>query len=703
MYDVSNHVNVIWTILEQCNGYQSARLIFKKVLKSFPELDRPLVNAVLDDLRGLGVIVDSRECYRHFHDLTNYPARYNRKLSSSEVIAHTSSSRLPVKAGEETVLMLPETDLMGLLGTRKSCRAFSVETLSREQLSYILSAGYSIKSHATPSAGGLYPLKVYLIVTRDHGYIDLGYYEYDAERDRIVKYSDLIDRPLLQYAFNSGTLLFNAPIIVVIAADLSRQSFKYVNRGYRFSVIEAGQTAQNMLLAATDCSVGSLECGSFLDSVLADELSINDASVVPIIAVAFGIAEEKPDKNTSSSETLSILESELVGPSKPIRRYDIIKGMNPQKGETFFAASAQYKPSPHQNARGSYRERFSGGTATSADMAQVKAISEAYERYVSGLVHCDVEAKACQLAEPWIDPRVIAPFSKQQLIQQPQLQAFGPNKRWQWVYGNKLLSGSRVLVPVDLVYYPLPFEVFGRKPCYEASSSGVASYSTELEAVNKGLLELIERDCIMRNWFCRQSPQKIAYDILPYHWQRRIDYWQGKQRRVYIVDISRYGVVAVGVIITSKESPCFVIGAAASDMSFEEALSKAFQEAELQLLVSVETKRRPKIIPENVMTPEDHGKLYAQTDYLDYLEWLWQGEITFTEPKPESKFQNLVKLLDPVVVQLSPSSSTLKVVRVLSDKLVPINFGFGTEHFLHYTIKRRELNLLSLKLPHYFA
>jgi hypothetical protein len=62
-----------------------------------------------------------------------------------------------------------------------------------------------------------------------------------------------------------------------------------------------------------------------------------------------------------------------------------------------------------------------------------------------------------------------------------------------------------------------------------------------------------------------------------------------------------------------------------------------------------------------------------------------------------------VKLFDPVVVQLSPSSSPLKVVRVLSDKLVPVNFGFGTEHYRHHTIKRGELNQLSRKLPHYFA
>lgn len=49
------------------------------------------------------------------------------------------------------------------------------------------------------------------------------------------------------------------------------------------------------------------------------------------------------------------------------------------------------------------------------------------------------------------------------------------------------------------------------------------------------------------------------------------------------------------------------------------------------------------------------------------------------------------------------TDAPLDVVRILSEKLIPINFGWKTEHYLHRSIGEGDLSPDSLKFPHYFA
>lgn len=425
----------------------------------------------------------------------------------------------------------------------------------------------------------------------------------------------------LQYSFDSDTLLFNAPLIVVVAADLDRHGRKYSNRGYRYTLIEAGHVAQNMHLAAAEKGVATLEYGGFLDTVLAEELRMDFPRVMPIITLALGIASDEPSFN--ALDLLESLMDQLVGPAKPIRYIHMTNGGQPSKGESFFGATALYKPSPNQDTRRSYQERFAAGTATSSGLSQMKALAEAYERYASGLVRVDATMKANDLADRWLDPRVLTPLSKIQLDQLPFLQVFDPTQPWQWVRGRTTLTDMPIWVPVDLVFYPLRSETFGRKLCFEASSSGVAAYTSKAEAIRRGLLELIERDCVMRNWFKRGSPRRINLERLSYHLQRRVAYWKSQGREVFVLDMSAYGVTTINVVIMSKDQfPCFVNGCASSNMSFDEAVSKAFHEAELGLIQVLKNRPYRAIKPEDVVNPADHAKLYALPEYLDNLEWL---------------------------------------------------------------------------------
>lgn len=702
-YDIDGHAELIWNILEHCSGYEPLSIIVKKTAKALPTTSPSTVEAVLQDLLALGVLVDSREAYRHFHTLSSNPMYYVRDMSSKDVEIYTTSERYPVKTGVSSSVTQQPSLLAGLLGQRYSCRGFSDESLTLDQLGHILVSGYSLPKHSTPSGGGLYPLKIFMIVTRDQADFRAGYYEFDPESHQLSQYCTALDIDQLQFAFDHETLLYNAPVIIVIAADLDRQSRKYSNRGYRYTLIEVGHAAQNMHLAAMETGIETLEYGGFGDELVANELGLDYPRITPVVTLALGTASS--DEPYDASRLLDKLSEEFVGPKKPVRYVEITHGTRPERGESFYRAGALHAASPNEDARSTLPHRFTTGTGVSSALAQVKAIAEAYERYATGLAHVDLTAKVADISGEWFDPRRAFPFSSQQYLDLPLLQPFDPDQDWQWVQGINRRNGEPVWVPVDLVFFPLTSELFNRKLCLYATSSGVAAYTSEPEAFIRGLLELIERDCIMRNWFARKPAKQVPTSILPLHIQRRIAYWESRGRSVYVLDLSNYGAVTANVILLSNtEFPCFTHGAATSIHSFEEALVKAFHEAETMFhLQESKGKSRRSISPMEVMNPMDHANFYSIPDYLDNLEWMWQGEQSTTVPEPTTTMENLVERFDPVTVTLSPSDASLQVVRVLSTELIPISFGLRTECYLHHSFDQGNLDPMSLALPHYFA
>lgn len=487
---------------------------------------------------------------------------------------------------------------------------------------------------------------------------------------------------------------------MVIAADMDRHPGKYANRGYRYTVLEAGHVAQNVHLVAAECGLSTLEYGGFLDEVLANELGMQDGREAPQVAIAVG--KSAPEPEIDDRRTLKALESALVGPDKPIRFVGPMSGMRPDRGETFRAVTARYvRPATHLSQESIH---YGTGTAPSNDRARIKAIAEAYERYVSGDVWIDRTARAIDLTESWLDPRQLAPLTPEQYAAMPYLQPFDPTAEWQWIEGRQPHNGSKILVPIDLVFYPLDSKRIGRRACSVTNSCGVAAYTDQEEATRRGLLELIERDAIMRTWFGQQSPTIIPHASLPTHWGQRAEYWENRGRSVYVLDLSSRGTIVVNVAIVSEaDYPCFVSGAAASERSLEEAVGKAFQEAELGVLQKLKrVKREPRITPKQVHGTVGHATLYAYPDYLDSLRWLWSGSEVEALPIATRSYAELVDLYQPTVVAFTGPDSPLQVVRVLSPRLVPMNFGFGNEYFSH-PAAGAAVTLIAPRMPHYFT
>ena len=94
-YDISAYTPVVWAVLSETNGYQTVDTIVAKVARQFPDLTREDIGMIIEDLRTLGVIEDSRATYRTFHESSMHPLRFPVRITFDEIREYTDSARLP--------------------------------------------------------------------------------------------------------------------------------------------------------------------------------------------------------------------------------------------------------------------------------------------------------------------------------------------------------------------------------------------------------------------------------------------------------------------------------------------------------------------------------------------------------------------------------------------------------------------------------
>ncbi len=694
---ISELKDVIPKIIRLCDGRNQVPEIIKSIRALNTENSVEIIRDIIDDLFTLGIVIDSRKFGKFIHSLSSNPMPYYHALTDAEIEAHRLSPRVGPIAGERLDLPTLDTTFTKMLEKRFSCRNFDGQPLSLKVYSYLLRSAYETALAPVPSGGALYPPSVYLIVIKGSTELEEGLYQYDPKQPGLIAFDKEYDELQLIFALDSENLIHRSSGVIVISADLQRQSGKYSNRGYRYSMIEAGHVAQNVMLAAVDAEVATLEYGGFRDDDLTALLNLDARDEVPVICIALGKVN-RDEKVSNASATRNLLEEQIVGRSKPVNWvYTVIKEGNRQP--PFHTALAHYKPGAHQKAKETYRGRLALGTSESSDLATIKAIAEAYERYICGQPYVDIVSSAIELDSDWVDPNRYVPFTESQL-ERLGFEAFSPNTEWQWVVGESA-SGDTVYVPADMVFYPFSAERdLGRKNCYSAHSNGVAAHTSLEEAKLRALHELIERDAIIRNWLLKETPDKIPTELLPLYWRKRVKYWGGLGWRIDVVDFSRSGVAIVSAFARSDNGrPYMSHGSAASSSSFDSTVSKAFHEMEVGLSVNRDRKRK-RVHPEKVDSPEDHGALYHHNDYSNELAYLFVGE--YVNGIPRVGCSDLPSQYDTVFVTLTPKDSPLHVVRAISDRLVPINFGYGRDHMAHHLLKE-VVDQRKVPFPHYLA
>ena len=173
---------------------------------------------------------------------------------------------------------------------RRSVREYDNSPLSLEEVGQLLWATQGITSdtgaRAAPSAGGTYPLEVYVAAGRVTG-LPPGVYLYHPDGPELTRVAEGDVLASLAEACLGQEWVGDAAVDLVIAADYSRTTERYGDRGVRYVHMEAGHAAQNLCLQAIALELGAVTVGAFYDDEVAQIIRLPD-EVKPLYVVPVG-------------------------------------------------------------------------------------------------------------------------------------------------------------------------------------------------------------------------------------------------------------------------------------------------------------------------------------------------------------------------------------------------------------------------------
>ncbi len=186
--------------------------------------------------------------------------------------------KIPLESGSPLNLKLGEA-----IEKRRSTRFFSGDYIEKENLYSIVRAACGISCEAETtlqsgdkvtmnfrtvgSAGGLYPVDLYVVAKNIHG-LPQGVYRYQPLEDSFLKTlgADSLDEILKTFCVPEEQLgVKNSACILFFAIRPFKAMKKYGARGMRYCFQEVGGISQNIHLSCVSLGLGSVECASFYE------------------------------------------------------------------------------------------------------------------------------------------------------------------------------------------------------------------------------------------------------------------------------------------------------------------------------------------------------------------------------------------------------------------------------------------------------
>jgi SagB-type dehydrogenase family enzyme len=164
-------------------------------------------------------------------------------------------------------IKLPEPKTTGSISVeetllkRRSVREYLSEHLSLAEISQLLWSAYGITSEegfrTAPSAGALFPLKIYLAAVNINK-LEQGFYLYDSKTHTLElrKTGDYAE-PLTAGTFFQD-YIGEAAAILIISADYTGPNEKYGDQGKKFTWMDLGHLGQNVHLQAVSLDIGTV-------------------------------------------------------------------------------------------------------------------------------------------------------------------------------------------------------------------------------------------------------------------------------------------------------------------------------------------------------------------------------------------------------------------------------------------------------------
>ena len=182
-------------------------------------------------------------------------------------------------------------DVRAAIVGRQSCREYRNAGLSVDAVSTLaFSAMGQLAAQSrrcVPSAGGLYPLELYVAAFRVEG-LDVGLYHYNVREHGLTRIRLSACQDEFTRAIFIKESVQTANAVLALTGVFGRSKIKYGERAYRFVLLEAGHAMQNMCLAATSAGLGFCPVGGFIDDLVNDVLNVDGVEEASIYLATLG-------------------------------------------------------------------------------------------------------------------------------------------------------------------------------------------------------------------------------------------------------------------------------------------------------------------------------------------------------------------------------------------------------------------------------
>ncbi len=175
-----------------------------------------------------------------------------------------------------------------VISSRRTKRDLIEESLSLADIAQILWAGQGITDpgkikKSAPSAGAIYPFKIYLSAKNVED-LKEGIYKYLPQEHELKLINEKISEDIEKATFDQS-FIKKAAVNLFLVADYKKTTESYGSRGRRYVHMEAGHIAQNICLQTESLSLSTVLVGSFDDEKMAEIFKLEKEKVVYILSI----------------------------------------------------------------------------------------------------------------------------------------------------------------------------------------------------------------------------------------------------------------------------------------------------------------------------------------------------------------------------------------------------------------------------------
>ncbi len=240
-----------------------------------------------------------------YHELTKYD--FNKVIFAYREIASQQQPETSKDYSNKPTIDLPREERLSTKSLEeafqesqrfKSLRTLRKEAVTLEQVSHLLQMtngitavhefpGRKVFLRAAPSASGLFPTEIYVVVNEVVG-LDPGIYYYAVTENQLVQIQNGDFRKEFARGAYSLEFLENAPLILIFTSVFGRSSWKFRERAYRYCLMDAGYVGENLALAAASLDLTANLMGDFVDEEINRLLEIDVFSEAAVMLAAVG-------------------------------------------------------------------------------------------------------------------------------------------------------------------------------------------------------------------------------------------------------------------------------------------------------------------------------------------------------------------------------------------------------------------------------